>query len=143
MPSSSNRFASSKSCKQHDLEHRISKHPVLKLKFQNRVSMFARKSRRARSICRTARRVYLRFKGESLTALALFYAFCPTAKRIYNLLLRNKPLFLRAHFGGIVFIRLHLSCRNFYAACTKFFALFESVFKSRISIYHCHIIIAL
>ena len=104
MPSSSNRFASSKSCKQHDLEHRISKHPVLKLKFQNRVSMFARKSRRTRSICRTARRVYLRFKGESLTALALFYAFCPTAKRIYNLLLRDKLVFCSSHCGGICFI---------------------------------------
>ena len=134
MPSSSNRFASSKSCKQHDLEHRISKQPVLKLKFQNRVSMLSHKSRRARSICRTARRVYLRFKGESLTALALFYAFCPTAKRIYNLLLRNKPLFLRAHCAGIVFIRLHLSCRNFYAVCTKFAAVKESRIKVAINI---------
>ena len=63
MLSSLNRFASSKSCKQHDLEHRISKQPVLKLKFQNRFIMLAHKTRRACSICSPDTARLLAFQG--------------------------------------------------------------------------------
>ena len=118
--------------------HEADGEPILSVK-----PSLSRPPRRARRICRTARRVYLRFKGESLTALALFYAFCPPAKRIYNLLFRNKPLFLRVHYAGIVFIRLQLSCRNFYAVCSELFAAIESIFKSRGAVNLFRIIIAL